>query len=81
MFHHKCAYSAVLLHTLALASRVFSLPLSLALALALCPFSVALCSQGTPYWMAPEVVKENGYSERADVWSVGCVVVEMITGA
>ncbi|AET38184.1 mitogen-activated protein kinase kinase kinase STE11 Ecym_2457 [Eremothecium cymbalariae DBVPG len=36
--------------------------------------------QGSVYWMAPEVVKQVVTTEKADVWSVGCVVVEMFTG-
>ena len=29
-------------------------------------------------WMAPEVL-ERPYDERSDVWSLGCIVLELIT--
>lgn len=36
--------------------------------------------QGSVFWMAPEVVKQTTYTKKADIWSVGCLIVEMLTG-
>ncbi|KAI0035089.1 hypothetical protein K488DRAFT_76864 [Vararia minispora EC-137] len=36
--------------------------------------------QGSVFWMAPEVVKQTAYTKKADVWSVGCLIIEMFTG-
>ncbi|EXJ79778.1 STE/STE11 protein kinase [Capronia epimyces CBS 606.96] len=37
--------------------------------------------QGSVFWMAPEVVRQSGQSIKSDIWSVGCLVVEMFTGS
>lgn len=37
--------------------------------------------QGSVYWMAPEVVRQTAHTKKADIWSLGCLVVEMFIGA
>ncbi|RKP23794.1 MEK kinase [Syncephalis pseudoplumigaleata] len=36
--------------------------------------------QGSVFWMAPEVVKKQRYTPKSDIWSLGCLAVEMFTG-
>ncbi|MFS8001252.1 putative mitogen-activated protein kinase kinase kinase STE-STE11 family [Helianthus anomalus] len=41
-----------------------------------CPLSF----KGSPYWMAPEIIKNsNGSNLAVDIWSLGCTVLEMAT--
>lgn len=37
--------------------------------------------KGSLYWMAPEILKRQGHGRKVDVWSLGCVLLEMATAS
>lgn len=39
-----------------------------------------LSFKGTPVFMPPEVIMEQRYSKKSDVWSIGCTFLQMATG-
>ncbi|KAM3963408.1 STKc_STK36 domain-containing protein fused [Aphomia sociella] len=36
--------------------------------------------KGTPLYMAPELIEEKPYDHQADLWSLGCIIYELIAG-
>ncbi|XP_043469226.1 serine/threonine-protein kinase fused isoform X2 [Leptopilina heterotoma] len=36
--------------------------------------------KGTPLYMAPELIEERPYDHNADLWSLGCIVYELVVG-
>lgn len=40
----------------------------------------AVDAVGSPYWMAPEVIEQKQLTTSSDIWSVGCLLIELLTG-
>ncbi len=34
---------------------------------------------GTPYYLSPEICQEKPYNQKSDIWSMGCILYEMLT--
>ncbi|KAK3285102.1 hypothetical protein CYMTET_7268 [Cymbomonas tetramitiformis] len=40
---------------------------------------LATTAVGTPYYLSPEICQGKAYNAKSDVWSLGCVLYEMVT--
>jgi serine/threonine protein kinase len=57
--------------------------------IALCDFGASICLEnenaycytkiGTPYFMSPEQNNSDHYDKKTDIWSLGCILYELIT--
>ncbi|CAL6005002.1 Kinase [Hexamita inflata] len=43
------------------------------------PNSLAKSQAGTPYYLSPEIIRDTGYNNKSDVWSLGCLLYELCT--
>jgi len=44
------------------------------------PTDLAQTTCGSPLYMAPEILESQKYNAKADLWSVGCILYEMVIG-
>ena len=42
---------------------------------------LASTAVGTPYYLSPEICENREYDHKSDVWSLGCVLYELCSGA
>ena len=39
----------------------------------------AMTQTGTPWYLSPEVITEEAYNHKSDMWALGCLLHEMVT--
>ena len=42
-------------------------------------YDLAQTAIGTPYYLSPEICQEKPYNHKSDVWSIGCILYEMLS--
>lgn len=42
-------------------------------------YDCAMTAIGTPYYLSPEICQEKPYNQKSDIWSLGCILYEMLT--
>ena len=42
-------------------------------------YDVAKTAIGTPYYLSPEICQDLPYNNKSDIWSLGCILYEMLT--
>ncbi|XP_077042200.1 serine/threonine-protein kinase PAK 3-like isoform X1 [Agelaius phoeniceus] len=66
---------------LALTVFLFSSSADFGLCAQLTPERSTRCTMlGSPYWVAPEIVKRKEYDTQVDIWALGIVAIEMLEG-
>lgn len=42
-------------------------------------YDCARTAIGTPYYLSPEICQDQPYNQRSDIWSLGCMLYEIVT--
>lgn len=42
-------------------------------------YDYAQTAIGTPYYLSPEICQEKPYNQKSDIWSLGCILYEIVT--
>lgn len=43
-------------------------------------FNRSSLAEGSPFWMAPEIIELKTPTTASDIWSLGCTIIELLTG-